>query len=108
MRRRDMQDPNLSQSHLLANKMNINLYVLCATMMDGIRSHIYSTNVVAINNGSLGEGNMKLLKQLSEPTTLSNNVRHCPVLSLSTGTRNCSLAFRGPRHQIISKIYTVA
>ena len=46
--------------------------------------------------------------QLSEPTTLSNNVCHCPVLSLSTGTRNCSLAFRGPRHQIISKIDTVA
>jgi len=65
MRRWDMQDPNLSQSHLLANKLNINLNVLRVTMMDGISSHIYSTNIVAINNGSLGEGNMKLLKQLT-------------------------------------------
>jgi len=81
-----MQDPNLSQSHLLANKMNINLDVLCATMMDGISSHIYSTNVVIVDNSSLGEGNMKLLKQLTQPTTLSNNMCNCPIFSLERET----------------------
>ena len=60
-----MQDPNLSQGHLLANKMNVNLDVLRATMVNWISSLIYSTNVVTIDNGSLGEGNMKLLKQLT-------------------------------------------
>jgi len=76
-------------------------------MVDWISSHIYSTNVVIVDNSSLGEGNMKLLKQLTQPTTLSNNMCNYRVFSLSTGTGNCSLAFRGPRHQIITKINTV-
>ena len=34
-------------------------------MVDWISSHIYNTNVVTVDNSSLGEGNMKLLKQLT-------------------------------------------
>jgi len=62
MRGRDMQDPNFSQGHLLTNKMNINLYVLRATMVDRISSHIHNTNIVTVDNGSFGERKMKLLK----------------------------------------------
>jgi len=57
-----MQDLNFSQGHLLANKMNINLDVLRPTMVDQISSHIYSTNIVTVDNGSFGERKVKLLK----------------------------------------------
>jgi hypothetical protein len=42
-----MEHPDLSQSNLLTNEMNIYLNMLRATMMNGIGGHIDSTDIVA-------------------------------------------------------------
>jgi len=42
--------------------VNINLDVLRSSMMNGIDCHIDSTNIVTIDERSLREGNVKLLK----------------------------------------------
>jgi hypothetical protein len=45
-----MEDLELSQGHLFADEVNVNLEVLHATMMDGVGGHVDRTDVVAIDN----------------------------------------------------------
>ena len=56
-----MKDPNLAQGDLLTDKVNINLNVLRATMMNGIRCHVDSADIVAVDNRRRSNGNMELL-----------------------------------------------
>jgi len=57
-----MKNPNLSQSHLLADEVNVNLDVLRSSMMNRIGCHINNIDIVTIDERSLREGYMKLLK----------------------------------------------
>jgi hypothetical protein len=91
-----MQHPNLPQSHLLMNEVDIDLNMFRATVMDRIGRHVNRANIVTVDNGCHGVGNMELLKQLAQPTTLGHSMCNCPVLGLSTGARDGRLAFRGP------------
>jgi hypothetical protein len=98
-----MEHPNLSQSNLLADKVDVDLNMLRATMMDRISGHVDSTDIVTVNNCRRRDGCMKLLKQLTKPTGLSNSVRNCTILSLRARTRDRSLSFGGPRDQVVAK-----
>jgi len=51
VRGRHMEDPDLTQGHLLTDEVDVNLDVLRATMMNRIDYHVDCTNVVAIDNG---------------------------------------------------------
>jgi hypothetical protein len=44
-----MEDPNLPESHLLADEVNVDLDVLRAPMVNGVCCHVDSTDVVTIN-----------------------------------------------------------
>lgn len=78
-----MKNMNFSQGNLLADEMDVNFNILRSSMMDRIGYHIDNINIVTINEHSLGEGNMKLVR-LSHPTTFSNSMGNGPILSLST------------------------
>jgi hypothetical protein len=54
-----MKNSNLSQSHVLADEVNINLNMLRASMVDRICCHIDSAHVVTVNNRGQSERNMK-------------------------------------------------
>ena len=88
-----MQHSNLSQGHLLTNKVDINLNMFGAIVMDRIRCHVNCTNIITIDNGSTREWHVKLLKQLAQPTTFCHNMCNNHVLSFSTGARDGGLAF---------------
>jgi hypothetical protein len=45
-----MEHPNLSQSNLLTDEVNIYLNMLRATMINGIGGHVDSTNIVAVDD----------------------------------------------------------
>ena len=66
-----MEYYELPQSHLLTNKVNVNLNMLHATIMNRIDSHVDCANIVAIDNGCRRDRYMKLLKQLAQPATMS-------------------------------------
>jgi hypothetical protein len=102
-----MEDPDFPQSDLLTDKVDVNLNVLRSSMVNWVSCHIDSTNIVTKDNRSLLERKMKLLKKLTQLTTLSHNVSNCPVLCLGTRTRNCVLPLGLPRHQSITKINTI-
>jgi hypothetical protein len=46
-----MENPNLTEGDTLPNKVEINLNVLRALMLDQIGGEVDSTNVVTINQG---------------------------------------------------------
>ena len=88
-----MKHSNLSQRHLVADKVDINLYMLRSTMMNRISRHIHSTGIVAVNDRRRRQGRMELLKELTEPTRLSHSMYNSTVLSLCARAGNCGLAF---------------
>jgi len=45
----NMEDPDLSQGHLFVNKVDVDLDVLRASMMDNVGSHVDRTDIVAID-----------------------------------------------------------
>ena len=103
-----MKNPDLTKRHLLPNEVDVNLNVLGATMLDRIRGHVDSTNVVTQDNRGRRQRAMKLTKKLTDPTTLNNNMSNRTVLRLGTGARHGGLSFRRPRDKVISEIDAVA
>jgi hypothetical protein len=92
-----MEHPNLSQSNLLTDEVNVDLNILRAAMMDRVGGHVDSTDIVAVDDRRRRIGCMELLEQLTKPTGLSHSVRNNMILSLRTRTRDRSLSFGGPR-----------
>jgi hypothetical protein len=48
-----MKNSNVTESNLLTNKVDVQLDVLCATMMNGVGGEVDSRDVVAENNSDL-------------------------------------------------------
>ena len=57
-----MEHPNLSQSNLLTDEVNIYLNMLRATMMNWIGGHVDSTDIVALDNRRRRDGYVELLE----------------------------------------------
>ena len=57
-----MEHPNLSQSNLLTDDVNIYLKMLRATMMNLIGGHVDSTNIAAVDDRRRRYGCVELLK----------------------------------------------
>jgi hypothetical protein len=60
-----VEHPNLSQSNFLADKVDVDLDMLRATMMDGVGGHVDSTDIVTVDDCRRRNGCMKLLEQLT-------------------------------------------
>jgi hypothetical protein len=103
-----MKNADLAKRDLLPNEVNVDLYMLGPSMLDRVRGHINSTDIVAKDNCGSGEGMMKLAKELTNPTALGNGMSNCPVLCFCTGARNCSLTLRGPGDKIVAEIDAIA
>jgi hypothetical protein len=95
-----MKNMNFTKGDLLTNKINVNLNVLCSSMLNRIRGHVDGGHIVIADKCGRVESAMKLLKKSTEPTTLCNHVSHSAVLCFSTGSRDCSLALGRPRNQM--------
>jgi hypothetical protein len=57
-----MEHPNLSQGNLVADKVNVDLDVLRATMVDMISGHIDGVNIVTVDDGCRSNGRVGLLE----------------------------------------------
>jgi len=55
-----MKNVDISCSNTLPNKVEINLDVLGALMLNGVGRHVDSADIIAVNQGSLTERNMQL------------------------------------------------
>ena len=57
-----MEHPDLSQSHLVTDEVNVDLNVLRSLVVDGVGCHVDGADVVAEDNGGGGQLNMELLE----------------------------------------------
>jgi hypothetical protein len=103
-----MENPNISDSHLVTNEMQVNLHILRPLMLNRIGEEVHGVDVVAIDKRALGERAMKLSQELLEPGRLSHAVSNSMVLRLSTRAREPVVAWmtrisgcrRGRQHNL--------
>ena len=57
-----MENPNVSKGHLFAHKVNVQLNVLGPAMMNEVSGEVYRRDVITVDNCSLGDVMMQLLK----------------------------------------------
>jgi len=103
-----MENTDFPQGDLLADKVDVDLDMLGATMMDRVGGHIDRADVVVVDNGRNSNRDMKLLEKLAQPTTLCDDVGDGSVLRFSTREGDCGLALGGPRHQVVAEEDTEA
>jgi hypothetical protein len=87
-----MEHLNLSQGNLVVDKVNVNLDVLRAAMVDRISGHIDGANIVTVHDGRGSKGRAELLEKLTKPTALGHGMSYRAVLSLGTRMGHCRLA----------------
>ena len=75
----------MTKSHLLPNKMDTNLNVLGALMMNRVGGEIDRRDIITVDNRGLVNRRQELMEKLLEPRTLSNDVGDGAVLRFSTG-----------------------
>lgn len=104
---RNMQDTELAERDLLSHKMNVELDMLRAPMINWIRSHVDGGDVVAVDHRAPVEVDVELAQQLAEPAALCDDVGDAPVLRLYTGAGHSGLALRRPGDKRIAKEHRV-
>jgi hypothetical protein len=71
----------LSNIDFLSYKVHIELNVFCASMVQWIRAHVASRDIVAEDDRGLGQWAVKLAQELPEPGALSHSVGNATVFS---------------------------
>jgi hypothetical protein len=103
-----MENSDLSKSHLLSNKMGVNLDVLHAAMLNWIGQHVNGAHIVRIDNRGHPHQKIHVLKELAEPAALGNNMCHRLIFSLSTGLRHDGLSLGRPRYEVVAQENAIA
>jgi hypothetical protein len=98
-----MENTNLAESHLLTDEMDVDLNVLGTAVVDRVGCHIYSADIIIVDNYGDLQWNMKFLKKLSKPTALSDHMSNSPVLGLRAGPGHHGLPFGRLGHQAIAE-----
>lgn len=80
-----MWDPNLVESGLLADEVNVYLDMLSASVMNWIRRHLVNTHIVTINDSRTGNQDVELLEKLLELAAFDDNMGDDTILSRATG-----------------------
>ena len=96
LRRRDVENTQLSESHFLAHEVDVELDVLRASMMNWVGRHVRGGDVVAVHHGGLGQRHAELAEKLTKRAALGDSVGDRTVLCLRTRPGDCGLSFRRP------------
>jgi hypothetical protein len=95
-----VEDLDLSKSNLIAHKVEINLNMLRALVLNGIAGHVDRLDVVAEDYCSAAKRGMKLHQELAKPGSLGYSIGDCTILCFCTGAGDRRLALGGPGDEI--------
>jgi hypothetical protein len=95
-----MEDADLADDDLLSNKVEINLHMFDALMLNGVGREVDDTDVIIVDQRALRQRTLELMEQLSQPSGLSHTIGDSTVLNLRAETGDDSLSFGQPGHQI--------
>ena len=98
-----MEDPNIADSNLAANEVQVDLHILCPLMLNGVSGEIHSADVVAVDERTLGERAVELRQELSYPGRLRHAVNDSLVLRLGTGAGDNRLPLGRPGDQVAAQ-----
>ena len=87
-----MENTDITKSYLFPNKMQVDLYVLGALMLNRVGRHVDGADVVTVDKDRPTKWHMKLMEELAQPGDLSNSISHGPIFSLSAGPGDSVLA----------------
>jgi hypothetical protein len=102
-----MEDTNVPDGNVLADKVKINLNMLGALVLHGVGGEVDGADVVAVDQSGPRQGAVQLHKQLTKPTRLCHAVGHGTVLRLSARTRDDVLTLRGPGDEVVTQEHRV-
>lgn len=100
---RDMKNPHISECNPLANKVEVELDMLRALMLDEVGGEVHGADVVTIDKGAPRQRTVQLLEQLTKPRRLSDAIGHGAVLGLRAGAGDDGLPLRRLGDDIVSK-----
>jgi hypothetical protein len=103
-----MEDTDLTDDNLLSNKMNINLYMLGALMLNGVDGEVHGADVVAVDKDAPRRWGMELMEQLSQPSGLSHVVGNGMILGLSAGAGDDGMPLDRPGNQVVPQEHRIA
>jgi hypothetical protein len=78
-----VEDTNVPDGNVLTDKVNINLNMLDALVLNGVGGEVDDANVVVVDQSGPRQGAVELHKELTKPTHLCHIVGHDVVLCLS-------------------------
>jgi hypothetical protein len=103
-----MEDADLTDGDLLSDKMEINLHMLDALILNGVDGEVHDTDLVAVDKGAPRRQAFELMEQLPQPSDLSHTIGDGMVLSLHAGTGEDNLPFGRPGHQVSPQKHRIA
>jgi hypothetical protein len=95
-----MENLYMSKSNLITDKVEINLNMLRALMLDGVAGHVDGADVVTENHRSSAERGVEFQEELAEPGSLGHSIGDCTVLGLGARVGDRRLAFGGPGYKV--------
>jgi hypothetical protein len=94
--------------HAFPHKVEVNLYMLHALVLNGIGGEVDGTDIVVVNKGTLRQQSMELLKQLPQPAGLHHAIGHGLVLNLGTRAGDNILTLQRPGDEAGTEEHSVA
>jgi hypothetical protein len=89
-------DTDMIDDHAFPHKVEVNLDMLHALVLNGIGGEVDGTDIVVVNKGALRQRSMELLKQLPQPAGLHHAIGHGLVLNLGTQMGDDILTLQRP------------
>jgi hypothetical protein len=98
-----MEDPDIADSNPVTNKVQVDLHMLGPLMLNRVGGEVDGADVVAVDEGALGEWAVKLSQELSEPGRLRHAVSDSPVLRLCTRAGDNRLPLGRPGDKVAAE-----
>ena len=99
-----MENPNISDSNPVTNKVEVDLHMLRALVLNRVGGEVHDADVVAVDERALGERAVELTQELSKPGRLCHAVSNSSVLRLGTGAGDNRLPLGRPGDQVATQV----
>jgi hypothetical protein len=91
-----MNDMYLTERHQFTNKVYVYLNMLCPSMMNRVVGEVHNKHIVTVDDSSLQNIDIELLKKIAQLVTLGRGIGDATVLCFSARMGNHHLPLGGP------------
>jgi hypothetical protein len=99
---------NYAECHKFTNKVDVYLNMLCPSMVNRVVGEVHSRHIVALDDSSLVNIHVELLKKMAQPVRLGRGIGNATVVCFDARTGNHCLPLGGPGYQCVTEEHIVA